>query len=233
MIAGRLFGIGVGPGDPELLTLKAARVLQECPVIAYVSAGGQPSVARRIAASHLPSGRAELNLALPMQPAPELAQAAYDEGASRIGTELEQGRDVAVLCEGDPLLYGSFAQLLDRLGERYATEVVPGVTSFTAAAAAARRPLVSRGQTMLVLPATLPRVALARRLRDADAAAILKLGRHLAKVREVIVELGLLERAIYVEHASSDRERIEPLVDLVADEAPYFSLLLVPGERPR
>jgi precorrin-2 C(20)-methyltransferase len=168
-----------------------------------------------------------------MQPAPELARAAYDEGASRIGTELEQGRDVAVLCEGDPLLYGSFAQLLDRLGERYATEVVPGVTSFTAAAAAARRPLVSRGQTMLVLPATLPRVALARRLRDADAAAILKLGRHLAKVREVIVELGLLERAIYVEHASSDRERIEPLVDLVADEAPYFSLLLVPGERPR
>jgi precorrin-2/cobalt-factor-2 C20-methyltransferase len=233
MIAGRLFGIGVGPGDPELLTLKAARVLQECPVIAYVSAGGQPSVARRIAASHLPPGRAELNLALPMQPAPELARAAYDEGASRIGTELEQGRDVAVLCEGDPLLYGSFAQLLDRLGERYATEVVPGVTSFTAAAAAARRPLVSRGQTMLVLPATLPRVALARRLRDADAAAILKLGRHLAKVREVIVELGLLERAIYVEHASSDRERIEPLVDLVADEAPYFSLLLVPGERPR
>jgi len=232
MITGRLFGVGVGPGDPELLTLKAVRVLRDCPVIAYVSAEGRPSVARRIVAPHLPPGRKELNLALPMQPAPELAQAAYDEGASRIGAELEQGRDVAALCEGDPFFYGSFAQLFDRLGERYATEVVPGVASFTAAAAAARRPLVSRSQTMVVLPATLPRAALAARLRSADAAAILKLGRHLAKVREVIVELGLVERAIYVEHASGGRERVERLVDLAADEAPYFSLLLLPAERP-
>ena len=232
MITGRLFGVGVGPGDPELLTLKAVRVLQECPVIAYVSAGGRPSIARRIIAPHLPPGRAEINIALPMQPAPELALAAHDEGASRIGTELEQGRDVAVLCEGDPFLYGSFAELFDRLGARYATEVVPGVASFTAAAAAARRPLVSRSQTMVVLPATLPKAALASRLRSVDAAAILKLGRHLAKVREVIVELGLMERAIYVEHASGGRERVERLIDLAADEAPYFSLLLLPGERP-
>jgi precorrin-2/cobalt-factor-2 C20-methyltransferase len=232
MIIGRLFGVGVGPGDPELLTLKAVRILQNCPVIAAVSAGGRPSVARRIAAPHLPPGRAELNLALPMQPAPELAEAAYDEAASRIGAELEQGRDVAVLCEGDPFMYGSFAQLLDRLGERYATEVVPGVTSFTAAAAAARQPLVSRNQSMMVLPATLPRAALASRLGSADAAAILKLGRHLPKVREVIVELGLLERAIYVEHASDGPERVERLTELSVDEAPYFSLLLLPGERP-
>jgi precorrin-2/cobalt-factor-2 C20-methyltransferase len=232
MIAGRLFGVGVGPGDPELLTLKAVRILQNCPVIASVSAGGRPSVARRIAAPHLPPGRAELNVALPMQPAPELAEAAYDEAASRIGAELEQGRDVAVLCEGDPFMYGSFAQLLDRLGERYATEVVPGVTSFTAAAAAARQPLVSRNQSMMVLPATLPRAALASRLGSADAAAILKLGRHLPKVREVIVELGLLERAIYVEHASNGRERVERLIEVSADEAPCFFLLLLPGERP-
>jgi precorrin-2/cobalt-factor-2 C20-methyltransferase len=232
MIVGRLFGVGVGPGDPELLTLKAVRVLQESPVIAYVSAGGRPSVARRIAARHLPPGRTEINLALPMQPLPELAEAAYDEGASRIGAELEQGHDVAVLCEGDPFMYGSFAQLFDRLGERYATEVVPGVTAFTAAAAAARRPLVSRTQTMVVLPATLPRDALASRLRSADAAAILKLGRHLAKVREVIVELGLLERAIYVEHAGGVRERVVRLADLASDEAPYFSLVLLPGGRP-
>jgi precorrin-2/cobalt-factor-2 C20-methyltransferase len=233
MMTGRLFGVGVGPGDPELLTLKAARVLQECPVIAYVSAGGQPSVARQIVAPHLPPGRAELNLALPMQPAPELARAAYEEGASRIGAELEQGHDVAVLCEGDPFLYGSFSQLFDRLGARYATEVVPGVASFTAAAAAAGRPLVGRNQAMVVLPATLSKDALASRLGSADAAAILKLGRHLAKVREVLVELGLLERAIYVEHASGDRERVERLIDRATDEAPYFSLLLLPGERPR
>lgn len=231
MITGRLLGVGVGPGDPELLTLKAVRVLQEAPVIAYVSADGKPSIARRIAAQHLPAGQAEINLALPMQSVPELARAAYDEGASKIGGELEQGHDVAVLCEGDPCMYGSFAQLFDRLGERYATEIVPGVVSFTAAAAAARSPLVQRAQSMMVLPATLSRDVLASRLNHADAAAILKLGRHLAKVREVIVALGLLERAVYVEHASGMRERVVRLVDLATDEAPYFSLVLVPGSR--
>ena len=231
MITGRLLGVGVGPGDPELLTLKAVRILQESPVIAYVSAGGRPSMARRIAAQHLSPGRTEINLALPMQPLPELARAAYDEGASRIGAELEQGHNVAVLCEGDPFVYGSFAQLFDRLGERYATEVVPGVVSFTAAAAAAHRPLVGRTQTPAVLPATLPRDLLAAQLEHADAAAILKLGRHLAKVREVIAKLGLIERAIYVEHASGVRERVVRLVDLAADEAPYFSLVLLPAGR--
>jgi precorrin-2/cobalt-factor-2 C20-methyltransferase len=232
VITGRLLGIGVGPGDPELLTLKAVRVLDESPVIAYVSAGGRPSMARRIVAQHLTPGRPEINLALPMQPFPELAQAAYDEGAARIGAELERGRDVAVLCEGDPFLYGSFTQLFERLGERYATEVVPGVMSFTAAAAAARTPLVRRTQTLLVLPATLPTDELTAHLARADAAVILKLGRHLAKVREVVAQLGLLERAIYVEHASTARECVLPLADLAVDEAPYFSLVLLPaGQR--
>jgi precorrin-2/cobalt-factor-2 C20-methyltransferase len=188
-------------------------------------------MARRIVAEHLAPGRPEINLALPMQPFPELAQAAYDEGAARIGAELERGRDVAVLCEGDPFVYGSFTQLFERLGERYPTEVVPGVTSFTAAAAAARTPLVGRTETLVVLPATLPRKELSAHLGRAEAAAILKLGRHFAKVREIITELGLLERAIYVEHASAERERVVPLADLAVDEAPYFSLLLVPAGR--
>ena len=231
MIAGRLLGVGVGPGDPELLTLKAVRVLNETPVIAYVSADGRPSMARRIAAQHLSPGRREINIALPMQLIPEMAQAAYDEGGARIGAELERGRDVAVLCEGDPFLYGSFAQLFERLGERYPTEVVPGVASFTAAAAAARAPLVGGAQTLAVLPATLPRDALAAHLARAEAAAILKLGRHLAKVRDVLAELGLLEHTIYVEHTSTTRERVLPLGDLGVNEAPYFSLLLLPAGR--
>jgi precorrin-2/cobalt-factor-2 C20-methyltransferase len=231
VISGRLLGVGVGPGDPELLTLKAVRVINESPVIAYVSARGRPSIARQIAAQHLPPGRREINLALPMQPAAELALAAYDEGAARIGAELERGRDVALLCEGDPFLYGSFAQLFERLGERYPTEVVPGVTSFTAAAAAARTPLVCRAETLMVLPATLPTDHLAAHLAHAEAAAILKLGRHFHKVREVIAHLGLLHRAIYVEHASAACERVLPLADLAVDEAPYFSLLLLPAGR--
>jgi precorrin-2/cobalt-factor-2 C20-methyltransferase len=229
MTRGRLLGVGVGPGDPELLTLKAVRVLQESPVIAYVSADGRPSTARRIAAPHLPEGQREINLALPMHPAPELARAAYDEAASRIGAELEEGRDVAVLCEGDPFVYGSFAHLFDRLGESYPTEVIPGVVSFTAAAAAARAPLVRRMQSLAVLPATLPMEALAAHLAQVDAAAILKLGRHLGKVRELLDRMGVLHRAIYVEHASEDSQRVVRLVDLALEEAPYFSLILLPA----
>jgi precorrin-2/cobalt-factor-2 C20-methyltransferase len=229
MTRGRLLGVGVGPGDPELLTLKAVRVLQESPVIAYVSADGRPSRARRIAAPHLRAGQREINLALPMHPAPELARAAYDEAASRIGAELEEGLDVAVPCEGDPFVYGSFAQLFDRLGETYRTEVIPGVVSFTAAAAAAGTPLVRRTQSLAVVPATLPTDALAARLAQADAAAILKLGRHLGEVRELLDRMGVLHRAIYVEHATEEGQRLMRLVDLALEEAPYFSMILLPG----
>ena len=229
MTRGWLLGVGVGPGDPELLTLKAVRVLQESPVIAYVSAEGRPSTARRIAAPHLKAGRREIDIALPMATAPERAGPAYDEAACRIGAELERGHDVAVLCEGDPLLYGSFAQLLDRLGESYPTEIVPGVASFTAAAAVARTPLVSRDQTLAVLPATLSTDALAARLAQVEAAIILKVGRHLSRVRELLDRMGMLHRAIYVEHATEEGERVVHLVDLALDEAPYFSLILVPA----
>jgi precorrin-2/cobalt-factor-2 C20-methyltransferase len=230
VITGRLFGIGVGPGDPELLTLKALRYLQAAPVVAYVSARGQPSVARHIAAPHLQPGQRELNIALPMHPSPELADAAYDEGASRIGAELERGRDVAVLCEGDPLLYGSFNQLLKRLGSFYPAEIVPGITSITAAAAAARRPITIRTDTLTVVPATLPMEALRARLGQTNAAVILKIGRHLDKVRQVLAELNLLDRAIYVEGVSTADQRVMPLVDMKDMSAPYFTLILIPRE---
>lgn len=232
MTTGRLLGIGVGPGDPELMTLKAVRYLGQAPVLAYVAAGGRTSMARRIAAPHVPAGKREINIALPMHPRPELAQAAYDEGASRLSAELEQGRDVAVLCEGDPLFYGSFIQLFARLGEQYRTEVVPGVIAITAAAAAARMPLVWRNKTFSVLPATLPADELRRRLGQADATAILKVGRHLAAVRAILAELGLLERAIYVERASGPDERVMALLELEQEvEVPYFALILVPPGR--
>jgi precorrin-2/cobalt-factor-2 C20-methyltransferase len=228
VITGRLLGIGVGPGDPELLTLKALRYLQAAPVIAYVAAQGQPSIARQIVAPHLPPGQREINIALPMHPSPELADAAYDEGASRIGADLERGRDVAVLCEGDPLLYGSFSQLLKRLSGIYPTEVVSGITAVTAAAAAARMPLVIRNDTLTILPATLPMEALRARLGQTQAAAILKVGRHLRKVRQVLDSLDLLDRAIYVEQVTTAEQRVMPLVDVTEVTAPYFSLVLIP-----
>ena len=227
MSTGRLIGVGVGPGDPELLTLKAIRCIQECPVLAWVAAAGRPSIARRIAASHIPSDRREINIALPMNPHPDLTRAAYDEGASRIAAELEQGDDVALLCEGDPLLYGSFIQFLGRLGASYPSLVVPGITSVSAAAAAARLPLVWRSRTLVIVPATLPEDLIEDRIRQADTAAILKVGHRLPALRAMLQRLGLLERAILVERASTTDERVLPLADAQAGEAPYFSLLLV------
>ncbi len=231
MITGRLIGIGVGPGDPELLTVKAIKSIRNAPVIAYVSANGRPSMARQIAAEHLTGSAREIKITLPMHPMPEIAQSAYDEGASRISTELEQGRDVAVLCEGDPMFYGSFGHLFQRLADRYPTEIVPGVSSVMAAAAAARRPLVFGAASFAVLPATMTRGLLAARLKAVDSAVILKLGGHFDKVREVLDELGLAGDAVYVERASSSEQQVAPLDQLDQLEAPYFSLIIVSRQR--
>ncbi|HET6518517.1 MAG TPA: precorrin-2 C(20)-methyltransferase [Geminicoccaceae bacterium] len=223
--AGRLYGIGVGPGDPELLTLKAVRLIRAADVLAYVAPDGRPSLARAIAAPHLPGGQRELAIPVPMDPDARLAR--DPARAEPLAAELSAGRDVALLCEGDPLLYGSFIHLFARLAGRFAVEVVPGVTAITAAAAAALLPLAARDATLTVLPATLPAGRLADHLRRADAAAVLKLGRHLGKLRAVLADLNLLDGATYVERATQPGQRVLPLAALEGDAAPYFSLALV------
>ena len=231
MITGRLIGIGVGPGDPELITVKALKAIRNAPVVAYISANGRPSMARQIAAEHIGPSAKEIKLTLPMHPSPEIAQSAYDEGASRISAELEQGKDTAVLCEGDPLFYGSFGHILARLHNQYPVEVVPGVSSVMAAAAAAEQPLAFSAEGFSVLPATMSEEKLTTRLKAVDAAVIIKLGRHVEKVRMVLESLGLVERSIYVERASSSEQKVVPLKDLDRIDIPYFSLILVTRQR--
>ncbi|HEY0837686.1 MAG TPA: precorrin-2 C(20)-methyltransferase [Azospirillum sp.] len=226
-MSGTLYGLGIGPGDPDLITLKALKVLRAVPVIAYLAADDADSLARSIAAPHLPGGQAEVVIRVPMRDDPAPGQAVYDRAAAELAAHLDAGRDVAVLCEGDPLLYGSFQYLLIRLVGRVRVEVVPGITSLTAASAAALAPLASRNDGLAVLPAPLDADTLRDRLRAADAAVIVKLGRHLPKVRAVLDELGLLERAVYVERVSMDGQRVCPLAE-VAGPAPYFSMILVP-----
>ncbi len=226
VVTGRLYGIGVGPGDPELMTLKAVRVLAAAPVVAYPAPDKGESSARKIAAAHIPAGRIEIAIRVPMRPGPEPA-AVYDDAAKEIATHLEAGRDVAVLCEGDPLFYGSFIYLHDRLAHRFPTTVVPGVSSLTACAAAAGRALTRRDETLIVLPATLSDQALESQLASADAAAILKVGRHLPRLKALLARLGLADRSSFVAYASREDERVAPLEDLDAEEAPYFSMLLV------
>ena len=234
--AGRLFGVGVGPGDPELVTVKAARVIADADVVAHLAARHGRGVARRSAAPYLRPDQVELALVYPVTTErsdhPGGYEAAlrefYDDAAAQLAAHLDAGRDVVVLCEGDPFFYGSYMYIHDRLAHRYATEVVPGVTSFSAAAAAAGTPLARRDDVFTVLPGTLPPDVLAARLRSTDAAVVLKLGRTFAGVRDAAERAGVAGRGVYVERASAPEERCAPLRDVERD-VPYMSLLLVPA----
>jgi precorrin-2/cobalt-factor-2 C20-methyltransferase len=223
---GWLFGLGVGPGDPELMTLKALRLLRAAPVVAYAAPEHGDSFARSIVASWLGVGQREIAVRIPMRPGPPPA-AIYNAAADELAAELDRGNDVALLCQGDPLFYGSFIHIWTRLAGRYRIEIVPGVSSLAACAAAASAPLVEREETLMVLPASLGEAEIARGIGDTDAVAIIKLGRHFPKVRRVLDELGLLDSALYVEHASLPNQRIMAFARVDATEVPYFSMALV------
>ncbi len=225
-MTGRLYGIGVGPGDPELMTLKAVRILRAVPVIAYPAPDPGESAARAIAAEFIPAGRTEVAIRVPMRPG-KMPVEIYDRAADELAAHLQAGRDVGVLCEGDPFFYGSFMYLHDRLAGRFSCTIVPGVTSLTACAAASGKPLVRRDDVLSVLPATLPDAELQRRLGESDATAILKVGRHLPRLRQILARMELLGRAVYVAYATRPDERVVPLPELAGDEAPYFSMILI------
>ncbi|MBM1221964.1 precorrin-2 C(20)-methyltransferase [Ponticoccus sp. SC2-23] len=225
-MTGRLFGVGVGPGAPDLVTLRAARLIEGAAVIAYPTLAGAESFARAIVAGLIPAGVEEIVMDVPMSPEREPAQAAYDDGAARIAAQLEAGLDVVCLCEGDPFFYGSFMYLFARLSDRFETEIVPGVTSVTACGAAAGLPLVARNERLTVLPGPLDADELEARVAGAEAVAIMKVGRHLEKIRGVFDRLGLLHRAVYVERATLDGQVVCPLSEAKVP-APYFSMILM------
>lgn len=226
-MTGTLTGVGVGPGDPELITLKALRVLARAPVIAYPATEKGDSLARRIAAPHIPAGRIEIALPFDIARSHADNEAHYDRAAERIAAELSQGRDVAALCEGDPLVYGSFAYLAERLATRFPVAVVPGITSVTAAGAAAVRALVSGLESLTVLPASLPEEALVRAIDGAPAVALLKLGRHFAKAKRALKTAGLLEHATLGVRVGLSDQRIVKASEVGDDEViPYFAILI-------
>jgi precorrin-2/cobalt-factor-2 C20-methyltransferase len=222
-----LYGLGVGPGDPDLITLKAARILEKAPVIAYPATLAGESLARAIAAPHIPTGRIELPFAIDIRAAHAENESRYDSAAQAISAHLAAGRDTAVLCEGDPFLYGSFMYLFARLAERWPITVIPGVSSLNAAAAALHRPLVSGNETMVVLPATLPAEQLAARLAAADAVAVLKVGRHFAKLKRVIADAGLSPHTQVIERIGFPDQRCRTLDEITEDAVPYFSIVVV------
>jgi precorrin-2/cobalt-factor-2 C20-methyltransferase len=222
---GRLIGVGTGPGAPDLLTLRAVQVIRSGATLAYLVPEGAAPLARAIAAPHIPPGTPELAIAMPMATARAPGQAAYDAGAARIAAILDQGRDVAFLCEGDPLFYGSFMYLAARL-TAYPTEAVPGVTSVSAAAAAARLPLTARNEALTILPGPLPDPDLTGALAAPGTLVILKVGRHLGRLRSLVAAAGLIDRALWIARATMAGEEIRPLAE-APDPAPYFSLILI------
>ena len=224
---GTLYGLGVGPGDPELITLKALRILERASVLAYPAPEEGESLVRSIVAGHLDGHHEEICIRMPMVAARFPAQDVYDRASVELGRHLDAGQDVAMLCEGDPFFYGSFMYMFGRMAERHAVEVIPGVSSLTACAATLGAPLAARDDVLSVLPATLSDEALEQRIRDVDAVAIIKVGRHLPRVRAVIEAMGLTANARYVEHATMESEKILPLADVGGDAAPYFSMILL------
>jgi precorrin-2/cobalt-factor-2 C20-methyltransferase len=238
---GRLYGVGIGPGDPELLTVKATRVISEAPIVAFFAKTGRRGNARAIVDCWLKPSHMELPLYYPMTteshfddpPYREALARFYKESAMEIAACLESGLDVALLSEGDPLFYGSFMHLFIRLRERFQLTIVPGVSSICGAWGAAEAPMTWGDDALVVLPATLPLDELTRRLALADAAVIIKIGRNFARAREALASAGMAERAIYVERATMAGEAIMPLKDKRDDATPYFSMILVPGRGRR
>lgn len=235
-MTGTLYGVGVGPGDPSLMTVRAVDLVRGADVVAYHCARHGRSHARGIVAQYLGT-QVEEQLTYPVTTEATASPADYQgrldafyaEAAARLAAHLDAGRDVVVIAEGDPFFYGSYMHLHKRLADRYPTEVVPGVTSVAAAAAALGRPLVERDEVLTVLPGTLPPDELAARLAQTDAAAIMKLGRTFTGVRAALATAGRLDEACYVERASTDAQRTAPLADVAPDSVPYFAVGLVPS----
>lgn len=238
---GRLIGVGTGPGDPELLTLKAVRALAEADVVAHFAKRGNASNAHAIVAGHLKPDAIELPLLYPVTTEIDRhehgytsqIEAFYEAAAAAVAAHLDAGRTVAVLSEGDPLFYGSYMHLHVRLSERYATEVIPGVTAMSGCWSQAGLPIVQGDDALAVLPGTMTEAELARRLADAQAAVVMKVGRNLPKVRRALAAAGRLDDAVYVERGTMANTRHLPLVEKTGDDAPYFSIVLVPGWRGR
>ncbi|MBE7162547.1 MAG: precorrin-2 C(20)-methyltransferase [Williamsia herbipolensis] len=234
---GTLWGVGLGPGDSDLVTVKAARTIEGADVVAYHCAQHGNSIALGVAEPYLREGQIREELRYPVTTEttdhPGGYRGAldefYTEAAERLAVHLRAGRSVALLAEGDPLFYSSFMHMHKRLVSEFPVEIIPGVTSPSAAVAAVGLPWVEADETTTILPGTLPRDELVRRLRDADAVAIMKLGRTFATVREALEIAGVADRAWYVERASTDRQRVIPVRDVDASTVPYFSMVVVPG----
>jgi precorrin-2/cobalt-factor-2 C20-methyltransferase len=228
--SGRLYGLGIGPGDPELITVKALRLLRSADVVAYpISDKNKQGLARSIVIEYIQPQQIQIPLYFPFK-LEQSSQPYYDIAAETLAEHLQLGRNVVVLCEGDPFFYGTFMYIYNRLSHRFSTEVVPGISSMMASAAAVGVPLTYRNDVYMVLSSILPAEVLKAKLAVADAAVFIKLGKHFEKVVGVLKELGLYDRAKYIEKATTNHQKIVAIADVNPQEVPYFSMIIVPSQ---
>ncbi|MBH69105.1 MAG: precorrin-2 C(20)-methyltransferase [Rhodospirillaceae bacterium] len=222
-----IFGIGVGPGDPDLITLKAKRILEGADLIVYPAPENGYSIARKIAFSHFPKNCQELAIDIPMSPNRFPAMKVYESASEKILETAQNDKTVVILCEGDPFFYGSFMYLFYLLNKRSTVEVIPGVSSVMASSARLSSPLAARNDIFTVLPAPLENQILEQQMRAAHAFALVKVGRHFSRVYKLLQKLDLLNKALYIERATMDNEQILDINTVNPLEVPYFSIILV------
>jgi precorrin-2/cobalt-factor-2 C20-methyltransferase len=240
-LKGKLIGVGTGPGDPELLTLKAVRAIENADVVAFFCKKGSKGNGRCIVESFIHPGTLEMPLVYPVTVESDkngddyrgAIAGFFDQSAKDIAVHLDAGRSVAVLSEGDPLFYGSYMHLHLRLAPSYPAEVVAGITAMSGCWSMAGLPLVQGDDILSVLPGTLGEDILTERLSGTDGAVIMKVGRNLPKIRRALEKAGKLESALYVERGTMANGHAVRLVERDETPAPYFSLVLVPGWKDR
>lgn len=238
---GTFHGVGLGPGNPDLLTVQAVKLVESAGLLTYFAKKGRRGNARTIVDKWVPKGKPELPLWYPMTTETHFGEEVYitalkdfyERSVEGIADVLDMGKDVVLVCEGDPMFYGSFMHLYVRLKDRYPTKITPGVTGMAGCWAAAGLAMTWGDDQLSVLAGTLDEDELVRRLEATDAAVIMKLGSNFAKVRKAIERAGMLARATYVERGTMAGEVVMPLADKDESPAPYFSLILIPGEGRR
>ncbi|WP_108024925.1 precorrin-2 C(20)-methyltransferase [Rhodovulum kholense] len=241
MTMATVYGLGLGPGDPDLMTVRADRLLRGARHVAFFRKAGCEGQARSIVADLIPEGAAEHPMEYPVTTEipfddpryNEILAAFYADCTAHLKALAEAGEDVVVLCEGDPFFYGSFMHLYTRLKDDVPVEVVPGITGMSAAWTATGAPITWGDDVLSVLPGTLPEEDLIRGLRAADAVVVMKMGRHLGKLRRALLMAGRADEAWIVEYASMKGQTVTRLKDYPGTSAPYFSIALIHGRGRR
>ena len=238
---GILYGLGLGPGDPDLMTVRAHRLLCSTTHVAFFRKAGRPGQARRIVEGLLPAGVIEHAMEYPVtteiavdDPAyNEALSAFYAECASHLRALSDAGHDVVVLCEGDPFFYGSFMHPYTRLAATHPVQVVPAITGMSGAWTVTGQPITWGDDVLTVLMGTLPEAKLARHMAASDALVVMKIGRHIDKVRRALAAAGRLDDAWLVEFATMPGQKVVRLMEAQGRVTPYFSIVLVHGQGRR